>query len=234
MFKRNLSDIIAMSLSFLGFNKYFYYDQENILKYFLKRDLTAIFGKDEFEIDYSNPQNSEIEIAKIYNYQKNTLIIKFNDQEYVIFNNRDILTIMDNKTKKEVASIKCLSALTNTLTYSDEKEKVVEVQKIYTTPEKIFETCKTIINSNGKIEYPPIRMRQMGIKNKNIELFSLTKLNTKEKNKSLIKKIVDVLTPKNIYQVQTSYETDDIYNYLENIYSIIDEEYKTEDNVLSK
>lgn len=206
-----------------------YQKQEELrktIKYYLSKDIIAIFGKDEFEYDEASFLNQEVILDKTKHNNNVELLICFSGECYTVSVTNDILTIL-NSNRNIMAQIKIgeNNELTN---YRIEApngilEKTI-AQKVRFGTDKCFDYIEIDKNScSGTL----FRLRPMHTKIEDKEYFEISFPNKKYENQTIIQRFYHVAVG-NVRTIHTSLENNDLYDYLDEIFLLLKDECEKE------
>lgn len=230
----NLKELIINNLEFLGLNSEFSFKNREIIKYFLDNNITSIFGKTTFKIDSFNESNSEINIIKFKNNNKPIIriinenmhfdFLKYND-ELVLFNRQTGLKLFKISLKNNIYQ--------NILVSIDEPNIVSEIQK-YDLDTEVFEYTKTIRCYDEIQKYPIFKMKRIGSKIQDKELFEFSYYVKDLKNMNFKSRIKYLIKHKQNKYVTTGYKINEEMPYIDEIFKFMQNECCKMDENLEK
>lgn len=231
MYIQKLSDLIIRNLKFLKFDEEFYQNGVNVLQYFLEKDICSLFGKDEFTFDELS-QSNELEIEKITDGNGQKIKLIFPNEKYIIQKINNALTIMDER-RVLVAKITMdlNGTYQNILTTVYNDQLVFEIQRINKEARE-FEYEKRVKPFVGEEKKYDFCMKSLGMKKDDVEKFELLKNIPEDGNNwfDFFKKIFI----SEIVSIPTSYITDDICNYLNNIFDYMEKKCENKEKETKK
>ena len=240
-----LSEEISKSFAKLGFKENL---NPKIMAYFLEKNCQAIFGKNVFdsdEVEFTTRVFYEEKVDEIT--KKSILIILYANNEYcveynlydqtlnMVYNNCNYFSIKQNKNNANI---------TNQLVTSQEDKVIKEIEEIGWGRKPYFDYKKIVSKEDGEILSSSYnRLIPLNAKIKKKEFFSLIHFNENENEKEIgnlngslskrFKYYLNQIRKQNINEkmigINTSYELFDLYDYLKEIYAVLEKEADVED-----
>ena len=226
--EQKLVDYIMGEVEFLGFGEMFNEETKPVVRYFLEKNIKAILGKTEFNINQGD--NSELLVEKVVGSEENPnrLVFDIGGNEFSINYNDGVLNFGDCAFRSpnglsKITFDKDNNGYTNVVTYPKDDTFVQETQKVSLGEDKIFEYQKEVGNSIEEItKYPRYMMHPIGAKNNpDSEMFEfISPEETGNKNDSFLKKIIEEVKNPSLVSVKTQYGDPNILAYIDKIYGI--------------
>ncbi len=198
-----------------GNNRNFTMDQR-ILKYFIEKDLTEIFGDEK-------PYLDETINCEIRENTHTNMKINIQGCEYILEYKDGVLSLKSDQAPNRFKICEKNGVMSNQVVSTKEDTIVLETQNVSLGKLEFYDYQKSVTNRDGyRVEYPYYRLKAAQIKLNGKAYFELYNLSnpTKEYN-SVLQKIVNSLKQGNLYTVNIGNEIDAI-NYLDQIYEILE------------
>lgn len=189
------------------------------IRFFASQNVVAVFGKDAYGAD------TAIDIEKEKIGDAVNLIISSFDKKYIVSFQASTITM---RSSNEEASYTIFmpeeKKVTNTKIIRGVNTTKVEVQSVGMEENReTYDLVKqTHDNENPHYTKTGYRLKPIGVKNNEEEFFELTSV-YEDVPKSLLQRIVSLTKKEHIKTIHTSYEMTDLLDYLDEIYSILEE-----------
>lgn len=189
------------------------------IKFFASQNVLTVFGKDAYGAD------TDIDVEKEIIGDAINLTISSFDKKYIVtFQTSTITMRSSNGQESYTIYMPDEKKVTNTKIISGEDATKVEVQSVGMEENKeTYDLVKQIHNNEDthcvKTGY---RLKPIGVKNNEKEFFELTSMYD-DVPKSFLQRIVSLAKKEHIKTIRTTYEMTDLLDYLEEIYSILEE-----------
>ena len=237
-----LSQKINDFLEKIGFNG----KNQKVLNYFLHQNIKAVFGKNTFlpheiEMMIRVTEVSDFTKKPYENGKEYSLYILYNQKEYQICSNIPKTALeMFLQDGRKIFSIKEYEniIMNSFMTYSD--AVTTKLQVVGIGKKSFFDYKEIVKKGNEELSYSAKRLTPIGAKFKNKEIFNLEYLDmtdfkqqTEEWNpnkKSVYEKLQNLkhslqnLRNEKVVGIVTSYELTDLYDFLPQIYEILETE----------
>lgn len=189
------------------------------IKFFASQNVLTVFGKDAYGAD------TDIDVEKEIIGDAINLAISSFDKKYIVtFQTSTITMRSSNSQESYTIYMPDEKKVTNTKIISEEDATKVEVQSVGMEENKETYDLVKQIHNNEDTHYVKTgyRLKPIGVKNNEEEFFELTSMYD-DVPKSFLQRIVSLAKKEHIKTIRTTYEMTDLLDYLEEIYSILEE-----------
>lgn len=212
--------------------------EQNVLRYFLEKNIIAVFGKDKFEKheieielgksihEITEENESQAENTKVKRNSK-VLLFRYAGSEYIVATKEDLGLYMANESNLVFRIQMKDQQIENLLVAKTEEKTITEYQRINMNDKVHFDYKKIIVNGEEKIESPTYRVSAIGARKGNNEYFEIKTLDKEPVVKGLFNRIKN----NNIFTITDYLNTQSPLRYIADIYQVI--EARCEEDILT-